>query len=138
MRTDSWRSGGEIPGASIQTLTITKRSKNLTISATSNERFVRQQDLVPAERLAEVLVTVIGVGAIGRQVALQLASVGARKLQLIDFDRVDASNITTQGYLMADVGVSKVSVMARSIKELDDAIEVDPVQDRFRPMLAVG
>ena len=42
--------------------------------------------------------TVIGVGAIGRQVALQLAAIGAPRLQLVDFDEVDLTNVTTQGY----------------------------------------
>ncbi|MGE3405795.1 MAG: ThiF family adenylyltransferase [Pirellulales bacterium] len=66
------------------------------------DRFVRQAELVPHQQLAATLVTVIGVGAIGRQVALQLASLGAARLQLVDFDRVDASNVTTQGYLQSD------------------------------------
>src|SRR6185503_5406669 len=107
-------------------------------SATSKDRFVRQQDLVPAERLAELIVTVIGVGAIGRQVALQLAAIGARRLQLIDFDHVDETNITTQGYLVEEVSVPKVAAMARSISKMDGSIQVDVVQDRFRPMVAVG
>lgn len=107
-------------------------------SAISNDRFSRQQDLVPSEQLAELTITVIGVGAIGRQVALQLASVGARRLQLIDFDHVDESNITTQGYLMADVGVPKVAAMARSIRSLDPAIKVELIPDRYRPKFAVG
>jgi len=54
--------------------------------------------------LGQVKVTVIGVGAIGRQVALQLASIGVRRLQLVDFDAVDLTNVTTQGYLAEDVG----------------------------------
>ena len=41
------------------------------------DRFTRQRDLVPSDRLADVATTVIGVGAIGRQVALQLAAIGA-------------------------------------------------------------
>jgi hypothetical protein len=107
-------------------------------SAISKDRFSRQRDLVPAERLADLTVTVIGVGAIGRQVALQLAAIGARRLQLIDFDHVDESNITIQGYLVEDVSVPKVVAMARSISKMDGSIQVDVVQDRFRPMVSVG
>ena len=61
------------------------------IAPTSNQpdRFERQRDLVPRSRLQESTATVIGVGAIGRQVALQLAAIGAPRIQLIDFDVVD-------------------------------------------------
>ena len=52
-------------------------------------RFTRQEGLVRGERLASVATTVIGVGAIGRQVSLQLAAIGARRIQLIDFDQVE-------------------------------------------------
>jgi sulfur carrier protein ThiS adenylyltransferase len=106
--------------------------------ATSRDRFARQQDLVPAERLAELVVTVIGVGAIGRQVALQLAAIGARRLQLVDFDRVDHSNVTTQGYWTEDIGQPKVAATGLLISRLDPAIEVELVDDRFRPKLTVG
>ena len=42
----------------------------------SRDRFERQSQIVPRERLADLRVTVIGVGAIGRQVAVQLAKQG--------------------------------------------------------------
>ncbi|CAN5166382.1 hypothetical protein BH11PLA2_BH11PLA2_52990 [soil metagenome] len=37
------------------------------------DRDLRQRDLVPPARLAKVHTMVIGVGSVGRQVALQLA-----------------------------------------------------------------
>lgn len=40
----------------------------------AQNRFVRQRDLVPRAKLQTLSATVIGVGAIGRQVALQLAT----------------------------------------------------------------
>lgn len=41
------------------------------------DRFTRQADLVPRDQLQALTITVLGVGAIGRQVALQLAALGA-------------------------------------------------------------
>ena len=108
------------------------------MTTTEGDRFVRQRDLVPRERLATCSVTVIGIGAIGRQVALQLAAIGVSRLQLVDFDLVDLTNITTQGYLAEDIGQPKVAACAQAILQLDPEIEVLLVQDRFRPRLDVG
>ena len=68
-----------------------------------SNRFTRQEGLVPQKALSGVAATVIGVGAIGRQVALQLAAIGAPRLQLIDFDIVNETNVTTQGYLAEEI-----------------------------------
>ncbi len=104
----------------------------------TTDRFVRQQDLAPRGQLAELTATVIGVGAIGRQAALQLAALGVPKLQLIDFDRVDLTNITTQGYRQRDVGLLKVAATADAIGDLDPAIALDLIPDRYRPKIVTG
>ncbi len=104
----------------------------------TGSRFARQDALVPQDILAPLDVTVIGVGAIGRQIAVQLASLGVRKLKLIDFDFVEPTNVTTQGYLQADLGMSKVEATARALRQIDPSIELTLVEDRFRPQLAVG
>jgi molybdopterin-synthase adenylyltransferase len=103
-----------------------------------SDRFIRQSDLVPMEKLKTLTVTVIGVGAIGRQLSLQLAALGVRRLQLIDFDKVEPTNITTQGYLEADLGHLKVDVTARAVQGMDANLETEPVIDRFRPGLTTG
>ena len=105
---------------------------------TEQARFIRQRELVPADRLANITVTVIGVGAIGRQVALQLAAIGAPQIQLVDFDTVDLTNVTTQGYLADDVGQPKVLAAAAAIRRLDRSIQVETVEDRYRAKLQVG
>ena len=102
------------------------------------DRFVRQRELVPEERLGQLGVSVIGVGAIGRQVALQLAAAGARRLQLVDFDHVESTNVTTQGYLAADVGRAKVDAVAEAVREIDPATRVELVRDRYRPKIELG
>ena len=102
------------------------------------DRFARQQDLVPRQRLAAMQATVIGVGAIGRQVALQLAAIGTQRIQLIDFDHVEATNVTTQGYLAADVGQSKVLATAAALRQIEPAVDVQVVEDRYRPKCPLG
>ena len=102
------------------------------------DRFTQQRELVPREQLTNLTVTVIGVGAIGRQVALQLAAIGSSRLQLIDFDTVDVSNLTTQGYLACDIGQPKVLATAQAISRLDDSIQVATIQDRYRTKSEVG
>ncbi len=102
------------------------------------DRFSRQQDLVPTARLQALTATVIGVGAIGRQVALQLAALGVRRLQLIDFDTVEVTNITSQGYYTGDLGAPKVSATAKVIHHIDPTITVSTIPDRYRPRHETG
>ena len=104
----------------------------------TTDRFQRQSDLIPTERLSQVTATVIGVGAIGRQVALQLTAIGTPRIQLIDFDTVESTNITTQGYWAQDLGQSKVEATANAIHRLDDAIQVMTHCDRYRKTIAIG
>jgi sulfur carrier protein ThiS adenylyltransferase len=104
----------------------------------TNDRFERQRELVPQERLAGLSATIIGVGAVGRQVALQLAAIGVRRLQLIDFDRVEPTNVTTQGYLASDVGQLKVAATRRAAEAIDPAILVETFADRFHPKQSVS
>ncbi|REJ91762.1 MAG: ThiF family adenylyltransferase [Planctomycetota bacterium] len=103
-----------------------------------SDRFDRQRGLVPTDRMANVSATVIGVGAVGRQVTLQLAAIGTPQIQLIDFDSVDTTNVTTQGYWAKDVGRPKVLATADAIRRLDETIQVEAVQDRYRAKLDVG
>ena len=102
------------------------------------DRFDRQKDLVPQQRLLHERVTVIGVGAIGRQVALQLTALGVPKLQLIDFDEVARTNITSQGYLTDDVGRPKVTATGDVCRRIEHLLAVEEIQDRFRPTQEIG
>ena len=102
------------------------------------ERYSRQQDIVPPDRLAQCKATVIGVGAIGRQVALQLTAMGISWLQLTDFDVVEISNLASQGYLQDDLGNPKVEATANLCRQINDDLEMHEVNDRFRRSMEIG
>ncbi|MEZ6093455.1 MAG: ThiF family adenylyltransferase [Pirellulaceae bacterium] len=111
-------------------------SKDSTLSNSTppptTDRFLRQRDLISTDSLAKTPATIIGVGAIGRQVALQLAALGVMEIQLIDFDEVESHNVTNQGYRANNIGHAKVAATATAISEVDPAIVVVSVADRFR------
>ena len=100
-------------------------------------RYSRQKDIVPPERIAACKATVIGVGAIGRQVALQLAAMGVPWLQLTDFDVVETSNLASQGYLEEDLGKLKVEATAALCKRINAGAEIIPVAERFRRSMEI-
>ena len=94
-------------------------------------RDVRQRDLVPPDRLAECHALVIGIGAIGRQVALQLAALGVPRMMLVDDDRVAVENLAAQGYWPADLGNAKVQSTAALCRSIYPEGRITPIEQRF-------
>ena len=104
----------------------------------NNDRYSRQLDIIPPDKLAECRATIIGVGAIGRQVALQLAAMGVFWLQLVDFDTVEPSNLASQGFLEKDLGRLKVEATAQLCKEINQNLEIHALPQRFRRSMKLG
>ena len=77
-------------------------------------------------RLAEPLVAVCGAGAIGSHLCDNLARQGFRRLRVIDRDRVEQHNVSTQIYGLAEVGGKKADVL-RSRLFRGAEIEIDAV-----------
>jgi sulfur carrier protein ThiS adenylyltransferase len=100
------------------------------------DRDIRQRSLVPPERLVRVHAVVIGVGAVGRQAALQLAALGVPKLTLVDFDTVEVANLAPQGFRPDDLGRTKVEAVAEVCHDVNPMLDLETVADRFRrPMV---
>ena len=104
----------------------------------NDERYSRQRDIVPPERIADCNVTIIGVGAIGRQVALQLSAMGIPWLQMIDHDKVEWSNLASQGYLEGDMGKPKVNATLEHCLKINAMGEIHIVPERFRRSMEIG
>jgi len=103
-----------------------------------NGRFSRQRDIIPADRIASCKATIIGVGAIGRQVALQLTAMGISWLQLIDHDTVEWSNLASQGYLEGDMGQTKVNATLDLCLKINATTQIHAVAERFRRSTVIG
>lgn len=108
------------------------------MNADISMRNLRQRDIIPPERLSQCRPTVVGVGAIGRQVALQLAAMGVPSLQLIDPDVVETVNLASQGFLEDDVGRPKVEAVADLCQQLNHQLEARELSERFRRRQGIG
>ncbi|MCE5184994.1 MAG: ThiF family adenylyltransferase [Planctomycetaceae bacterium] len=97
----------------------------------TEKRYERQQEIVPLSALARTPVIIVGVGAIGRQVAIQAAAMGIPHLCLVDFDTVEEVNLGSQGFREKDVGKYKVDAVAEICREINSQIEIETVIDRF-------
>lgn len=94
-------------------------------------RSERYDDIISAKKLRESACTIIGVGAIGRQVALQLSAMGVGTIALVDFDTVEEVNLGPQGYLLEDIGKPKVQATAEMMKRLNPEVTVEQTNHRF-------
>lgn len=65
----------------------------------------------------EKRVDIIGCGAVGSHLGLQLAKLGVKKIHLWDFDNVEEHNIANQAFSVKHVGKPKVDALAEIIKE---------------------
>lgn len=64
------------------------------------------------ERLHTFPVTICGAGALGANIAESLSRSGFSTLTLIDDDRIEARNLSTQPYEQQDIGAFKARIMA--------------------------
>ena len=104
----------------------------------NSDRYSRQHDIVPPDRLGACRATVIGVGGIGRQVALQLTAMGMPWLQLVDHDVVEESNLASQGFLEVDLGKLKVEATGELCRRINSGLETHVASHRFRRSMEVG
>lgn len=67
------------------------------------------------QRLTEARVIVCGAGALGANLTEGLARSGCSRLEVIDFDRVEERNLSTQPYQRSDIGSPKAQVLAHML-----------------------
>jgi sulfur carrier protein ThiS adenylyltransferase len=96
------------------------------------DRDIRQRDIVSPEKLKKLVAAVIGVGAVGHQVARQLASMGVGRIILIDPDTVGVENLAAQGFREEDIGNPKTSVVAMECVGLNSEIIIEERPMKFR------
>ena len=110
---------------------------------TKNEWFVALSSRHGAEllkRFSSATVAICGLGGLGSNIVYALARAGIGKLILIDFDRVDITNLHRQQYKAKQIGQFKTEALAENIKEIAPYIDLVIItqmitQDNFKDFL---
>lgn len=75
-------------------------------------------------RFSSATVAICGLGGLGSHIAFALARAGIGKLILIDFDRVDITNLHRQNYNADQVGRYKTDALSENLKSIAPYIEL--------------
>lgn len=70
------------------------------------------------QKFTSACVAICGLGGLGSNVAISLMRAGVGKLILIDFDKVDISNLHRQQYAVSQLGMYKTEAMRQTLSEI--------------------
>ncbi len=84
------------------------------------------------KKLLESSMLLVGAGGLGSPAAMYLAAAGVGKLGIVDFDRVDLSNLQRQIlHGVSDIGRRKTVSAAETIHEINPDVEVVLYEERL-------
>ena len=94
-----------------------------------------EEDGIKAQkRIMESRVIVFGVGAVGGDIAIELAMAGVGNIVLYDFDEVEISDASRHMYYRDKyIGIDKTEALACEIKQINKSINVQIVNESMKP-----
>ncbi len=87
--------------------------------------FFAQREPRVLEILLKSTVGIAGAGGLGSNAAVSLARVGVGKLIIVDFDRVEPSNLNRQQYFIEQLGRVKVEALLENLKRINPFSEYE-------------
>jgi len=83
------------------------------------------------ERFSSATVAICGLGGLGSNIAIALARAGIGRLILIDFDRVDITNLHRQQYKASQIGKYKTEALSENLLEIAPYIKIETITVRI-------
>ena len=94
----------------------------------SRQIMLPEIDIEGQQKLADAQVLIIGMGGLGSPAGLYLAAAGVGHLVIVDFDRVELSNLQRQiAHRTADIGRAKVDSAAAAMAALNPLVNIETI-----------
>ncbi len=85
-------------------------------------------------RLSASSVLVVGAGALGSVASMYLAGSGVGRLQIVDFDNIDLTNLQRQlSFAESDLGKPKALTLAEKLRAINSEIKVEAINRLIKP-----
>lgn len=126
---------------------ITALSKNINILPESYlQKYTRQinyfaefleseeKGIQAQKKIQESKIVIFGIGAVGGDIALELAMAGVENLVLYDCDAVETADVARHMYFKEEyVGYSKNNALNRELEKINNNINVEIIAESMRP-----
>ncbi len=76
-------------------------------------------------------VGIAGVGGLGSNIAVSLARAGIGRLVIVDFDKVEESNLNRQYYFLDQIGMDKVEALKKTLFRINKSLKVEVLNYRL-------
>ncbi len=76
-------------------------------------------------------VAIAGAGGLGSNCAASLVRSGFRRIRLVDFDRVEPSNLDRQFFFSDQIGLPKVEALKANLLRINGDLEIEALQLRI-------
>ena len=90
-----------------------------------------EKDKKIKEKLGKSSVGIAGLGGLGSNAAVSLARAGVGRLVIVDFDKVEESNLNRQYYFRDQIGKNKVDALKENINRIYPFIRVDVFNEKL-------
>lgn len=112
----------QIKGQSMQQ--ITEQSIQQITEQSIQQTLVSRHTAGVQQKLSNARVAVAGLGGLGSNVALALARIGVGHLHLVDFDRVELSNLNRQQYFLHQLGSFKTDALKGELMAVNPYLDI--------------
>jgi sulfur carrier protein ThiS adenylyltransferase len=83
------------------------------------------------DKVQSVKVGIAGAGGLGSNCAFNLVRAGFKNFKIVDFDKVEYSNLNRQFYFVDQVGMLKVRALEQNLKRINPGLEVEALAERI-------
>jgi sulfur carrier protein ThiS adenylyltransferase len=84
-------------------------------------------------KIQSAKIGIAGLGGLGSNCAFNLVRVGFKKFKIVDFDKIDLSNLNRQFYFLDQIGMNKPQALKDNLLRINPDLEIEMSTEKIEP-----